>query len=478
MTAILQRFTYGLFGLIHDARGATAAIMAVSIAALIGIAGVGVETGLWFSEKRDYQTAADAAAVSGAFLLSAADPSLVGTATANTPCFKSTTSGVTKCLSAIQAYGTTIATTPNNGYVSGGGNTITINAGCASGSGSTFTFAANGLPCSGTANPAVKAVISEPKNTTFASLNIGGVSGRSSVTINASAVALVLFNANGSPCDLALSKTGTGIGFQGNATLNQTTCSMAANSSDGCAINGNGNPTVNVTDIYSVGGYCMGSNTTLNTGTNVPVTSGSPIPDPYCSEMGNCSNTSSFTMPSTPACTTAPTGTNWSPGHYGDIKITGSATFASGTYYIDSACKGGQGTIAISGSSTVTGTGVTFIYNGTKGGDDLSINSSASVSLSAPTSSSTATPYPGILFYSPSSASAKINGGSALNLQGAIYLPNAPITYNGSSATQTTNCLVIVTSTMTFEGTTDLTNSGCTGDGVNLITITSIALGQ
>ena len=55
--------------LASDTRGATLALVAASITALIGFTGLGVETGLWYAIKRQDQSAADVAALSGAFEL-------------------------------------------------------------------------------------------------------------------------------------------------------------------------------------------------------------------------------------------------------------------------------------------------------------------------------------------------------------------------------------------------------------------------
>jgi uncharacterized membrane protein len=51
----------------HDTRGVTLVLVALTISALIGFAGLGVETGLWYTIKRQNQTAADFAALSGAY---------------------------------------------------------------------------------------------------------------------------------------------------------------------------------------------------------------------------------------------------------------------------------------------------------------------------------------------------------------------------------------------------------------------------
>src|SRR5437763_9184156 len=52
-----------------DTRGVTLPLVAASITALIGFTGLAVETGLWYALKRQNQSAADVAALSGAFEL-------------------------------------------------------------------------------------------------------------------------------------------------------------------------------------------------------------------------------------------------------------------------------------------------------------------------------------------------------------------------------------------------------------------------
>ena len=52
--------------LFHDKRGLSAVTVAVSLPVLFGVAGLGIDTGLWYTIKRQNQSAADAAALSAA----------------------------------------------------------------------------------------------------------------------------------------------------------------------------------------------------------------------------------------------------------------------------------------------------------------------------------------------------------------------------------------------------------------------------
>jgi uncharacterized membrane protein len=52
-----------------DANGTTAIAFAVVLLAMVGFAGIGVETGYWYFKHRELQTAADLASYAGATVL-------------------------------------------------------------------------------------------------------------------------------------------------------------------------------------------------------------------------------------------------------------------------------------------------------------------------------------------------------------------------------------------------------------------------
>src|SRR5437867_2130406 len=60
--------------LLRDTRGFTAVFLALTLSVLIGFSALGVETGLWYAIKRQNQSAADVAALSGAMEVAAAKP--------------------------------------------------------------------------------------------------------------------------------------------------------------------------------------------------------------------------------------------------------------------------------------------------------------------------------------------------------------------------------------------------------------------
>jgi hypothetical protein len=53
--------------LLRDRRGVSVVLIAIAFPALIGVTALGVEIGFWYALKRQDQTAADAAALSGAY---------------------------------------------------------------------------------------------------------------------------------------------------------------------------------------------------------------------------------------------------------------------------------------------------------------------------------------------------------------------------------------------------------------------------
>src|SRR5437868_1870956 len=55
----------------RDERGVSAIFIAILLSSMIGLLGLGIESGLWFSQRRQYQSAADAGAIAGAHELAA-----------------------------------------------------------------------------------------------------------------------------------------------------------------------------------------------------------------------------------------------------------------------------------------------------------------------------------------------------------------------------------------------------------------------
>lgn len=120
------------------------------------------------------------------------------------------------------------------------------------------------------------------------------------------------------------------------------------------------------------------------------------------------------------AATAAPSGTSMSPGNWsGTFPPSGVTTLNPGTYCIN-------GNFKLNAHDHLSGTGVTiFMQSG-----EIDWNGGAEINLSAPSSGD----LQGMLIYAPMSNTntMKFNGNASTTLTGTVYMPAAPIIYNGT----------------------------------------------
>ncbi len=193
---------------------------------------------------------------------------------------------------------------------------------------------------------------------------------------------------------------------------------------------------ISVYPVVTAGG--ISNSGTLNGNTFQYLTSFSPMPtDPYAA----VATPSSTGCDHTGYSLNSAGSTALSPGRYcNGLSISGGATvtLSSGIYYIKS------GQFSVSGGTTnVTGSNVTIILtanDGTSSYATASISNGANVTLSAPTSGTTA----GIVFFgdrnAPTSSQSSFSGFGTLSLTGAIYLPTHTVTYSGSPNSAISGC--------------------------------------
>jgi Flp pilus assembly protein TadG len=149
------------------------------------------------------------------------------------------------------------------------------------------------------------------------------------------------------------------------------------------------------------------------------------------------------------------------PGTYSDLTIQCDTVFNSGIYVID----GGE--LGINAQYNVTGPGVLFVL---KNGAGLTINGGADIALTgmsvsqleaAGVSSEQAVKLAGMLIFedpnSPGSTQNKMNGNSMTILNGTIYLPVSNLDISGSAGV-TSQCLMLVASTITLTGNMEMTS--------------------
>jgi hypothetical protein len=428
-------------------------MVALLIPAFVGLAGLGAETGLWYAIKRQNQSAADEAAISGAMEVAAN-------------------------VADITAQATTTAT--RNGFNNNAPNTITVNNPPSSGPNSNN-------------QDAVEVILSQQQGGLFASLYMPNV------TIKTRAVALA--NSTGA-CVVALAPSGQdAVNVTGNATVDASTCNIYDNSNNSKALEvQGGSATLKVDNAYIVGtnpgdcaGPCNGNSTltgTVKTGATMP----NPL-DPYC---GNdvapaCANRTPPTVgacganPTIPGGGGAPAGFNWGqqiyplkiyPGVYcTDINPNGPLTMSPGMYIMKGVNfdpGGGGGTLS---GGVCTGP-INQHYVNAPGGVTVyltgngKISVSTCLSITAPTAAQVAN-FPagsgntaGIAFWQAASDSQQdsFNGGSSVYIEGAIYAPSAQVTYTGSTI-GASSCTQIVAYQAVFNGSATL-NSNCNGTGV------------
>ena len=506
--------------LVRDKRGATVVFVALASTVLIGFVGLGVEAGMWYAVKRQDQSAADAAAISGAYELAAEQ-------------------GQSGLYSDICKLAQRDAA--SNGFTFQSYSCPTSSPGCTNPS--SGQMCVNNPPVSSTTlngdNTAVEVILNRQENTLLANLFLANV------TIGSHAVAKV--NLPGYTCDLSLAKTGTGISVQGSGTLNLTGCGMAANSSDAAAISfgGGNNDILDAAWFQTVGNYNASGNPVLNVTTKL--TNSTPVTDPYsCNppQLGCAGkilySDQSGTTPisvagqSNPPCY-ADTGTPTTlvPGLYGQsngnncsagkgnsfppmqfTSSTGTTTLCPGVYYLDGddghgsafAVKGGTVNLGTAGA---TSNGVTCPSNGMNGVTiiALSLNGvnkgggftfqNGIVSLSAPTArnpsgctlGSTGCIPSGVLFYqdpndadtskqgSGLTADSTMTAGTGTSMQGVFYTPATNVTFTGNAGSA---CFIVISLTMTYTGNSTMSGNeaACQAVGVTGPTVMNVTLAE
>ena len=363
----------------------------------MGAMGLATDIGILLYQKREMQTAADAAAIAAAAELNYGNQVAAGQAGSAMNGFTNGTNGTV----------VTINTPPVYGNYAGLANYV-------------------------------EAIVSQPQKTLFM-----GFFKKASMTITVRAVG---HWGTSNTCIVTLGTSGTDISVttaNPNPVLNAPNCGIEDNSTSSSALNvvssGAANPII-ASSIGIVGGYSVTGGTLSPT----PVTGIVPVSNP----LGYLP-----TPVSTGSCLTTPgptSGSNYSipAGNYcSGLSITaagGTITFATGNYYI-----GGSGLTITGAGIAINGSGVDFnIYGG-----GVSITASGSTfNLTAPTSGT----YNGILFNQAASDTTTANlteAGAGSTFNGVLNFPGAALNFTASgSATSMYLAFVSKTLTLTASG--------------------------
>ena len=421
-------------GFLQDQSGATYVLVATTLTVLVGMAGLGFDATIWYKDRRDVQSVADMSVLAGVHA------KLIG-ADLDT---------ITQEVKDQAA---------RNGFVHDTDGTITVNS----------------PPDFGTHKDDpeyVEVIVDMPRRLNFAAMFLEGD------TINISARAVSGLLSGGDNCVLALSQTETrAIRFAGTADVDSA-CGIASNSSDSQAIYINGSASVTVGSAQAYGQiHDQHGNMVVGDPNQVLAVR---LDDPY----------EGTEIPAVTAADCDFTEQHYDETHSplqegvycGGMHISGDVTLEPGVYIVFGT-NAGKRDLVINGGADVDANGpVTFILtsdNDNKIGK-VTINGNATVDLDAPDADGHddgpyQDKYGGMLIVQDPDANPnlknKFNGGAAMDLSGAVYLPGTETELSGGSDTAP-GCLQIVTRTVDFVGDSGFGNTpeACDTQGVADIT--------
>jgi Flp pilus assembly protein TadG len=435
-----------MHNLLRCRRGTVAFVTVVALVPLIGVVALGGEAGSWYVTKQHAQNAADAAAYSGGLKLACDNAA---------PCADT---------QSVDYRGKQFAA--QNAFCNGGDTTSYPGSRCATSlpTGTSQTVQINTLTAwNGVPGNFVQATVSQQQPAYLAK-----VLGFSTVNIGATAIAKV-DKLDTPACVLAL--TGS-ISFQGSPNINAPNCGMASNDKDPNALNfTGGGMSINVGSLSAAGG-CAGDASFCNTA----LTYRPPVTNPFSALDGalttlcganptlpatcglpNCNNAGSQLVPYTAA----------TPCTNNNFSITGNKSdpLVAGVYFI-------SGTLTMTGTTSISGTGVTFIL---LPGATIDTKGGGTITIAGPTTAPSTSSLPAVLqpnaglfqnmaIYDASATPVTFGGNSNINLTGNIYAPNADVTFQGNPTIDLgggNGCGELVAKSIAFNGNATLNNNGC-----------------
>lgn len=420
--------------------GNAAILVTLGMPALMGGAGLAVDTAQWYLWQRELQFAADQAALAGAWARGNGDTGTIYITRAN------------------QEFSDNLSIIANNGA----------------------THAASLADWgTGTQNSVIvraEVVADLP----FASFVMGR-----STTIRVNAQATFERTDEYTACLMALHPTaGSAMWFNGGPSVDAA-CGVASLSTSDTSIRTNGSSGAqNINTVASAGGIDDGMGAFANASTienfdglNDPYSGLTPPDNPTprtlsCGSSGLTYTGDDFDNGDQPLSipktyTTFRRNTcNALPGTYTDLEIGGNANLTSGIYVIDG------GRLKLNGGNQLTGTGVMFVL---KNGAQLDINGGADVFLSPMSAlqlvalgipADDAARMENMLIFedpnSPGNSGSKLTGATNFtnftnfDINGVIYMPKSELKLAGNIQANA-NCMMVMSSKVQVAGTADLT---------------------
>ena len=411
--------------LLHDGRGASAILVAIALPVLIGFGTLGAETGLWYTIKRQNQSAADAAAISAAYEVIAGKANLAA--------------NLTPAASEAAA---------QNGYT--GAAPLVVHPYADS-----------------IVNNGIAVTLQQTQPGLLASLFL------SSVTITTKAVAVIKVLNN--PCILALATIGIDVEVGAASALDVPNCSVATNSKSGSSINiQSSTGSITATTVVTRGEIFFSGNAIDPAApppqfvlASHPLIGAPTVGDPYAKRLSHA-----FLTTGMPAqCAPGPP----YPANSqicGDLSINGALTLPPGTYWIT------DGSLLVQANALFQCSSCTIILttlnpnSGTIG--DVRIQSGATVQLQAPNSGI----FAGLLVIQDQllapSGSSVFEGGDNMRLTGLLYFPETTVDFGGNP---NATCTVLITKQVVVDRDSSFNTSGCKAAGLaTLPTVRTVAL--
>lgn len=411
---------------LRDRAGSILPITAVALPFLVGMTGVGVDISMWMMERRDLQTAADAAVIAAAW-------EVANDQDDNT-------------------YDSALREATFNGFdISQDGELdLSINN-------------------DGENNTVITATLRQKTDVWFSHV----ITGDSDIYL-ASAAASAIIEPTGDFCILSLDREADGaLTATGSVLVESEGCGMAVNSNSDSALDLSGFVDITIGDVTIVGDYEETGNVQFDY-ESLEVDAGR-TPDPY----------SDLEAPQDQPCdynskqNVNGTGT-LQPGVYCggiDIKGNGNVTLDPGVYIIDG------GNFSVSGGGTITGTDVVIILTSSSGTNygNFDITGGKVLTLDAPETGEEGGEYNGVVMYRDRNApggTSMVTGTSALNIQGVVYNPSGHLDFGGNnntSSSSTDPCTKVIGKTIKLHGNPAFGNN-CQGTNVRDIGEYSVRL--
>lgn len=412
--------------LLADRKGSAALVVGLSLPVAAGFGLLGVDAAEWYWERRNLQTAADAAALSA----------------------------VLARYEARDAVSAAALDAARNGFAA------------ATGSIAVQTPPVTG-PGAGDA-AAVAVTLTQPLPLFYARLL-----GRDAASVTVTATATM--TEDGQYCIVGLDRDRPKtVEVTGNGSVLMT-CGIAVNSMDSGAFYLGGSALVEATTASVTGGLEVSGSPDVTWTDGPPRTGRPPVKDPYAAldapAPGACA-TSSLTVGTKDAVTLDAGGGTMTL--CGGLDVRGTVHFEPGVYVIDG------GSVSFGSQSVVTGTDVTLILTG-QGTDyaTLDINAGAEVDLRAPTAGD----WEDIAIYQDRDAPGvsggglitnHMNGNASMRIEGVVYFPSQKVYVNGTGDS-TNGCMNLVARQVSFSGNSAVVNKCPTRD-LEKITAWRVAL--